>query len=322
MGRYVVAVALIVTVLAGGSLAPIGGASVLAQDGPRRAAQMNFFANTTDGRLGSLYLLQGAGRHSLLVAAEDEAILVDTKPEPQWGQPMLGKIQNVTDQPVATIINTNARNAASNPEFPTAVEIIAHEHTKARMARMDAFQGANARFLPNKTFTDRLSFPVETVGENAGTNRVDLYHFGPGHTDGDIVVVFPQFGVAFLGDLFPDKATPAVDVANGGSAVSFPETLAKAAAAIHQTPRISIVVPGRAAAPSGQIIIQSWMTVADLDEYVEFNRAFLAAVKDAIKSGKSAEEAAAGLKLPEKFKDYGMRYARDNVEAIYSELTK
>jgi glyoxylase-like metal-dependent hydrolase (beta-lactamase superfamily II) len=320
--RCRLAVAAPIAVLAAGALiVPTSTATLFAQDAARRVAQFNFFANNTQGKLGALYLVRGAGRHSLVVSAEDQVVVVDTKSEARWGQPMLDKIENITDQPVKTIVNTNVRNAGSNAEFPTAVDIFAHENTKARLAKLEAFQGAKAKFLPNKTFTDRISFPVKTVGEDKGTNRVDMLYFGRGYTDGDAVVVFPQFGVAFMGDLFPDKEAPAIDVANGGSAVAFADTLAKAAAGLRQIPTVNILVPGKGPMPP-VIIIPGWLKLADLDEYIEFNRAFLAAVKEAMASGKSADEAAATLTLPDKFKNYGMAHARDYVQAIYAELKK
>ncbi len=37
-------------------------------------------------------------------------------------------------------------------------------------------------------------------------------------------------------------------------------------------------------------------------------------------AGKTVDEAIAGLTLPEKFKDYGMQGAKDNVAKIYAEL--
>src|SRR5204863_2661716 len=100
-------------------------------------------------------------------------------------------------------------------------QIIAHENTKVALQKKPAFQGAGARLLPTTTFPDRLSLLD-------GRDRVDLYYFGPAHTNGDIVVVFPAKRVAFVGDLFPDKRAPVIDVANGGSGVAFPATLAKA----------------------------------------------------------------------------------------------
>src|SRR6266478_5862913 len=41
-----------------------------------------------------------------------------------------------------------------------------------------------------------------------GLDRIDLYYFGRGHTDGDLVVVFPEKRLVHLGDLFPSKAAP------------------------------------------------------------------------------------------------------------------
>ena len=39
-------------------------------------------------------------------------------------------------------------------------------------------------------------------------------------------------------------------------------------------------------------------------------------------AGKRASEAAATLKLPDKYKDYDMQHAGANVESIYRELDK
>ena len=88
---------------------------------------------------------------------------------------------------MTTIINTHAHadHTGGNVEFPTVTEIIAHENTKATMEKMEAFTGANARFLPTRTFRDKLSLLD-------GIDRMDLYYFGAGHTNGDIVVVFPE----------------------------------------------------------------------------------------------------------------------------------
>ena len=49
-------------------------------------------------------------------------------------------------------------------------------------------------------------------------------------------------------------------------------------------------------------------------------RNMVSAVQQARKEGKTADQAAAELKLPEKFKDYGMARAKDGVTKIYAEL--
>ena len=66
---------------------------------------------------------------------------------------------------------------------------------------------------------------------------------------------------------------------------------------------------------------RSWVADARrLEEYADFNRDFLAAVREAAKAGKTPEAAAASLTLPERYKAYGMDRAKDNVAAIYREM--
>jgi glyoxylase-like metal-dependent hydrolase (beta-lactamase superfamily II) len=262
----------------------------------------------------TLYLLTGGGGNTLALVDEigGGVVLIDTQLA-GWGPPLLDAIRAVTDLPVTTIINTHAHgdHTGSNSEFPAGVQIVAHENTKANMAKMDAFKGNNAKFLPNKTYRDKVS-----LGD--GINRIDLYYFGVGHTDGDTIVVFPEKGVAHMGDLFAGKAAPVIDVSNGGSGVAYPETLAKAVAGIKG---VTKVIPGHGTPPPGSPVGR-WLTWNDVQEYADFNRDFLAAVQSAMKAGKSVDEAAASLKLPERYKDYDMTRAKANVQAIYDELKK
>ena len=180
----------------------------------------------------TLYHLGDGGANALALIDEINGgvILVGTK-LPGWGQAVSDAVYQVTDLPVTTIISTHAAadHTGANGEFPDVVDIIAHENTLANMARMEPFAGGAG--LPTTTFTDRFAL-LEDL------DRVELHHFGPAHTDGDVVVVFPQKRTAYLGDLFPDKAAPAIDTANGGSGVAFPETLAKAVEAIDGVDRV------------------------------------------------------------------------------------
>ena len=270
--------------------------------------------------MDTLYHLSGGGANSLALIDEMNGgvVLIDTK-RPGWGQPMRDALDGVTDLPVTTIINTHAHpdHAGSNGEFKATVQVVAHENTRANMAGM----GADAASLPTKTFADRFSL-LEDV------DRIELYHFGPAHTDGDIIVVFPAKGVAYMGGLFPSKATPVIDTQNGGSGVAFPDTLAKAVAEIRGVSRVvtghgepPVTYAGRGRLETGAN--RPWrglMTWEDLEEYADFNRDFLAATERAFRAGLSVEAAAAALELPERYNDYGMEHAKANIEAIYDEL--
>ena len=142
----------------------------------------------TLGVMDTLYHLSGGGANSLALIDEINGgvVLIDTKSHPD--------------------------HAGSNGEFGAAALIVAHENTRENMARTDLYTGPNAASLPTKTFADRFSL-LEDI------DRIELYHFGPAHTDGDIIVVFPAKGVAYMGGLFPSKATPVIDRQNGGSGV-------------------------------------------------------------------------------------------------------
>ena len=140
-------------------------------------------------------------------------------------------------------------------------------------------------------------------------------------------MVFPEKQTAYLGALFPGKTVPAIDRANGGSGVAFPATLAKAAAAIEGVTR---VITGRGPRPftyagrGPRVDVErraaGRMSWDDVEEYADFTRELVAAVDSAFRAGRSAAEAAAGLRLPARYADYGMEHAQATVEAIYAEL--
>ena len=260
----------------------------------------------------NLYVLSGGGGNSLALVTDTGVVLVDTKLA-GWGPAILEAVRGVSDAPVTTIINTHSHgdHTGGNPDFPTVVDIVAHDRTKANMAKLPAFAGAGTRYLPNKTFATTYSL-LE------GIDRIELHYFGAGHTSGDAVVVFPEKRVAHMGDLFPSKSAPIIDAANGGSGVAYPETLAQAVAALKG---INTIVTGHTPVPAGSPV-RGMTNIKDLQEYADFSRDFLAAVREAFKAGKTADDAASGLALPERYKAYGMDRAAANVRVIYDELKK
>jgi cyclase len=248
----------------------------------------------------NLFVITGGGGNTAAFLTTRGVVLVDTK-NPNWGQAILDKLRTVTDKPVTTIINTHTHgdHVGSNEFFPANVEIVVHANTKDNMSRMDMMKD-KPDAMPDRTFDDRT-----TVGR--GRDRVDLYYFGRGHTNGDLFVVFPLLRVVHTGDLFARKGTPLIDMNNGASGVEYPETLEKAIKGIRN---VDTVIPGHSA-------VTKW---ADFVEFAEFNRAFLSYVQGAVNAGKTAEQAIAEIKLPEKFSAYDMRAVKDNVTKIYKEL--
>ena len=200
------------------------------------------------------------------------------------------------------VINTHTHgdHNGSNDFFPETVDIVAHENTKANMIRMDAFQGENVKFLPKQTYSDRL-----TLG--SGDDRVELYYFGRGHTDGDTFIVYPALRVLQTGDMFPWRDAPFLDSNNGGSGVEFPQTLERVLASIQN---VDTVVPGH-------IPVTTW---SSLREYQQFTADLLAAVQSAMAEGQSADDAVESIDLSSKYPEYATNRREAAIRAIYDEL--
>jgi glyoxylase-like metal-dependent hydrolase (beta-lactamase superfamily II) len=232
-------------------------------------------------------------------------LVVDTKLA-NYGPTILERIRRVTDKPVTAIINTHTHgdHTGSNEGFPASVEIVAHENTKANMQKMDAFKGDKAKFLPKRTFTDKLTL-------FSGKNEVQLFYFGKGHTSGDAWVYYPALRVLQTGDMFAWHDAPLCDVNNGGSGVEFPRTIAKALATIKN---VDAVIPGHSPVA----------TLKDLEEYQRFTADLLASAQASMTANKTAEEAAtaASASLLAKYKDYKADRVKGAIDAIYSEIKK
>jgi len=220
-----------------------------------------------------------------------------------WGQAVLDKVKGVTDKPITRIINTHTHgdHTGNNGFFGANVEIVAHENTKTNMEKMPAFAGDNAKFLPAKTYQDKMS-----VG--AGKDRIDLYYFGKGHTSGDTFVVFPALRVLHTGDMFAWKDAPLCDHNNGGSCVDFPRTLQKAIAAIKD---VDTVIPGHS----------PMQKPADLQTFQRFVADLVSHSTNEMKAGKSAEEAAASFKV-DKYEGYKNERVKAAIQNVYDELKK
>ncbi len=251
----------------------------------------------------NLYMIGGNGGNTAAFITEKGVVVVDTK-NPNNGPGILDKIKSVTPKPVLMVINTHTHgdHVGSNSAFTGAVEFVAQENTKTNMTKMPAFQSEEGKkFLPGKTFKDKVSLLK-------GKDKIDLYYFGPGHTSGDALVVFPALKTMHSGDLFAGKNTPLIDTNNGGSGVEYPKTLAKAAAGIKS---VETIIAGHTPTP---------LTWNDFKEYGDFMRELVEAITKAKQAGKTADQAAAEIKLPEKFKGYGLRSLKANITAVYGEL--
>ncbi len=261
----------------------------------------------------NLYILHTAGAaagNTTFYITDAGVVMVDTKVAGQ-GDAILEQLRTVTDKPIAMIINTHTHfdHTGSNAEFGAVDRIVAHENAKASLMKLscapvtncDAFKGDDAQYLPNVTFKDKRTLTL-------GSDQVDLYYFGPGHTDGDSWIVFPAIRVALGGDLFGAKGVPYIDTENGGTAIGFGDTIARAAAGLKN---VDTVISGHVDA----------YPFSDLVRYADFHKHLKEYVLAGLKAGKSAEDVAGAYTVPEDLQDFSFSefFANSFVQLMYEE---
>jgi cyclase len=239
----------------------------------------------------NLFVLKGGGGNTAVFVTADGVVVVDAK-NPGWGAPILDKIKTLTTKPVKMLINTHTHgdHVSGNVEFPATIDFVAQENTKANMEKMPIFKEHGGVGMAKRTFKDKM-----TLGK--GADQIDLYYFGPGHTNGDAIVVFPALRTAHIGDLFASKSLPLVDGDNGGSVLHYPETLNKAHKGIKN---VDTLINGHS---------NTTTTWADLKEYADFNQDFLTWAQAELKAGKTPAQAAEEWKVPAKYSGYSSTVA-------------
>lgn len=234
---------------------------------------------------GNLYIIPGQGPNTAVFVTKAGVVLVDTKLATEVrpdktvinnGEAILEQVRTITDLPVAMIINTHSHpdHNGSNPFFPPTVEVVTHENLQRRVAANQKV-AALPNMLPDKTFKDRL-----TLG--SGGDRIDLYYFGPGHTDNDTFVVFPAVRTMHTGDQMAWDMAPLIDPNAGGSVIALADSLEKAVKGISN---VDTVIEGHAN-------VNTWDGFV---EYARFNRALLEAAKAGL-GKQTAEDVAASLR--------------------------
>lgn len=185
-----------------------------------------------------------------------------------------------------------ARTAASYTERLQRVRAAAGKPTDA-----DRAFTRHALALPQISFSDRF------VIDDGKGRRAELHHFGHAHTAGDVFTFLPAEKLVLTGDACVNG--PFNAMADSDTA-SWIEVLGKV-----QRLAPDIVVPGHGAVGKGDLLETQKQYFIDLR----------AQVRDLIKQGKTAEQAATLVDLPGWRQWTGQQQVRpENVAHVYKEL--
>lgn len=298
MSRTFFALGLILVFATAGATAQNPQAKPSAQPGPE---PMNVQPVAKD-----LYLIKGgAGANAaFFVTPKQGVVVIDAKMTTEAAAEMLREIAKVTSQPVQKLILTHSDGDHINglPGFPKGLVIFAHKNVKRDLEKAAAEMPALKDYLPTMTHTsgaDLLGLGYD----------IDLRHFGPAHTDGDTCVLFPDLGVAFVGDLAFVGRDPLVHRQKGGTVFGYVKTLE---ALLAEKPAIQTFLSGHA----------DPLTRADIESLKTSLADKLSKVKEMVAAGKSIEDVrkAFGIEAPPDAPG-GRRRWLSFVETVYLELT-
>jgi glyoxylase-like metal-dependent hydrolase (beta-lactamase superfamily II) len=156
-----------------------------------------------------------------LVVGDGACLVVDTRGDVVQGAELAAAVREVTRAPWTVVLTHAHWDHAFGTESFLPTEVWAHEKCHADLVTNGDRQKADTAawyltnhrpedaervsavqpVLPDRLVTDRAELTV-------GGRGVVLAHFGPGHTDNDIVVHVPDAGVVFAGDLVEQGAPP------------------------------------------------------------------------------------------------------------------
>jgi len=150
-----------------------------------------------------VYWTQGGGNTGFsggntgFIVGKSGVIVFDAKMTPEAAKDMLAAIAKITPKPVTHVIlsHSDADHVNGLAGFPQGLTIIAQENCKKEMeASKGAPNGAPQDHLPTQTFDKELDLTIDGV-------RVQLRHWVPAHTSGDLVMYLPDEKIAFGGDM-------------------------------------------------------------------------------------------------------------------------
>ncbi|QSX31340.1 MBL fold metallo-hydrolase [Shewanella cyperi] len=271
------------------------------------AADDDKFANVTmktTPLTSSSYLLEGAGGNIGVVAGKDGLLIIDDQ-----FAPLADKIvtalkaigsADTLGQP-RFVINTHFHgdHTGANGHFGRQGTIMAHHNVLKRLEQQADIAPAA---LPVLTYDNGLT--VHFNGED-----LQLLHLGPGHTDGDTVVLWQNGSVVHMGDLFFKDRFPFIDLEGGGSVTGYRDNVGRMLEMINEDTK---VIPGHG----------GLATKAELVQFKQMLDECIAWMQQGLASGKSFEQMKA-TPLPPKWQAWGWQFvsAERWVDTLYQGLS-
>jgi len=257
----------------------------------------------------TLYWVQGGGGNSGVIIGEHGVIVIDTKVRPDGGKQLMDDIAQITPKPVTAVILTHSDidHIGGLPSFPKGVTIIAHANNwkEQQEALAKGGPGAPAQgYPPTRIISkDKEDLTIDGV-------KLELLHWGPAHTSGDLVIFLPAEKLVFAGDILEgNRFRPEVHIEKNGTSEGWIANV-KGMVALDATQYVS----GHAAVLDKQAV----------EKYLNDVETERTKIKQLVSQGETLAQVQAAVGDPPPDNPpggYGTRFPAYS-EVVYRELTK
>ena len=168
----------------------------------------------------NVYWASGGGGNSGIVIGDKGVIVIDAKTTAASGKQLLDEIAKLTPKPVTHVIITHSDGDHVNglAAFPAGVVVIAHAGAKNEMEAALAAGGRGAPpgdHMPSEVIDgDSKHLVLDGV-------PLEVRHWAPAHTSGDLVVYLPEQKIVFTGDIITNRADPLIHLQKNGSSAGW-----------------------------------------------------------------------------------------------------
>jgi glyoxylase-like metal-dependent hydrolase (beta-lactamase superfamily II) len=303
-------------------------------------ATLNLDSTPIPGVAGAHYIGSLEQGGNVLALATDAGPLVVDAKFAHTAADLLSDIKSLVSAPPALLINTHhhADHSGGNWIFKSPenrAQIIAHKNHKPRLAgNLERYAGqaeghveelkkesadqarvkvAEATLVKIKSLKADSFAATKEVADGAtvidhGGLRIELYHYGPGHTDNDLVVFIPKHNILHMGDLLFHEVHPFIDRGAKANTRGWQNSVREA---MKLGDDKTIVIPGHGALTDKRA----------LPKQIDYFDQLRLIVETAIREGES-KEAVTQMK-PEVFRGRGFEMLRGMaLGAMYDEVSE
>ena len=184
---------------------------------------------------GQTYENDGLNNNLGFVISDKGVLVINTGPSQRVAKALHAAIKKITQQPIKWVVNVNSQNHywLGNDYFKSlGATLIASKEGERVMREMGAQQlEANQILLKEKATGTKLSYPTELVSDKRelklGKTVVQLLHFGPAHTPGDMAVWLPKQKILFAGDIvYTERLLAVLPIGNSANWIEVFDKLA------------------------------------------------------------------------------------------------